>query len=279
MNSAREAISEGSKSFFLASLMFPKPVRQDVWTLYRWCRYCDDQVDLAVHHESAKAALDVLRARTFAALHGERGDPLFSDLGEICTSYKIESKYPLELLEGFGKDARLTQFDTLEEVEKYSYQVAGVVGVMMTSIIGGRDGKALEFAVALGNAMQLTNIARDVNEDFRRGRIYLPGDWLKEEKIPSSELMNAEHREAVYRTVLKLLDRAELLYAQGFLGLKYLPFRSAFAVASAAEIYRRIGGKIRRGGKDSIDQRVYVTLPEKLVLVLKGFGKALWSRL
>lgn len=278
MTSPREAISRGSKSFFLASHFFPTPVRHDVWSLYRWCRHCDDQIDLVEPPQSAGPALQTIHSHTIAALNGKANDPVFADFGAVCDKHQILSQYPMELLRGLNQDVQSARFDTLEEVETYSYRVAGVVGIMMSSILGSQNSAALAHAAALGNAMQLTNIARDVAEDFSRGRIYLPLDWLRDEGCTSDKLMSFENRSALFRVVLRLLTRADDLYVHGLKGLKYLPLRSAMAVGAAAEIYRRIGHKLRAKGPGALERRIYVNLGEKLYLSFRGMIIALRSR-
>jgi phytoene synthase len=168
-----------------------------------------------------------------------------------------------ELLAGMRMDVEGTRYASLEELKVYCYRVAGVVGLMMARVMGARDPRALLHARDLGEAMQLTNIARDVAEDERLGRVYLPQNWLTEYGRVA--------------TVDRLLTEAERGYVSGLQGLPYLPLRAAWAVASAAFIYRDIGQIVRArlGDTDPWLKRAVVPFRRKLWGVLRG-ALAVW---
>lgn len=277
---AQASIQNGSKSFYLASLFFSRSTQTDCWSLYRWCRACDDRID----EGGTVADLEDLRSKTQIALEEGRGPAEFRALGEVCRRHSIPVQYPVELLAGFAKDVDGVRIRDERELEEYAYQVAGVVGMMMSHIMRADLPRAAEAAKSMGNAMQLTNIARDIREDFERGRIYLPESWLKAEAIERERLLAHDQREALFRVTTRLLRRADELYREGYRGLSHLPFRAAVAVSIAAAVYSSIGKKILREGPGAIDKRVYVSLPEKLLLVAKGIGRVLsqlperWSR-
>ena len=276
---AQASIANGSKSFYLASLFFNRETRDASWHLYRWCRNVDDRIDLASDKDVALSRLAELRSATVMAFEENRElDGEFAGLRSICSRYEIPIQYPLELIKGLEMDVSGHRYEKLDEVELYSYYVAGVVGLMMCHITGVSDRVAHRNAIDLGVAMQLTNIARDVAEDFERGRVYLPATWLREAGVDAGELMSARQRPRVYAVVLRLLDRADELYRSGYAGLKYLPFRAALAVSIAGSIYSAIGRKIRAGGPEILDQRVYVGFLHKLGLVLQGTWRAFTRR-
>ncbi len=268
----QSTISKGSKSFYLASLFFTPKIRQASWVLYRWCRYCDDRIDLTPSPGEAYEELKTMSWQTREALQSLTGPKVFKDLGNLCQEFKIPSELPVELLKGFEKDVLGDKLFDLSDVEGYAYNVAGAVGVMMAYIMGVKNPSALKNAEDLGTAMQLTNIARDVAEDFERGRIYLPIEWLNAAGVAPQELLQEHNREKVFALVLRLLERAEDLYLSGLRGLKYLPFREALAVGIAARIYRAIGRKIKRKGKQALEKRTSVGLLEKLALTLGSFA-------
>ena len=270
---AQNAIRKGSKSFYLASLFFSRTLKQDCWKLYRWCRYCDDVIDSG----GSAADMEWLKLQTIKGLCGEPCESIFADLGVVCRKHQIPKKYPLELLAGFSKDITGFTVQSEDELERYAYQVAGVVGLMMSHLMKADLKVAQSAAISLGNAMQLTNIARDVREDFERGRVYLPESWLQEQGIKKTDLLDLYQRPQVFAVVQKLLKRADDLYAQGLNGLKFLPFRSAVAISIAAAIYSEIGRKILKQGPSAIDSRVYITLPNKIFLAGVGFLGALTS--
>lgn len=276
--SAKSAIANGSKSFFLASLFFPKDMRQDCWILYRWCRACDDRIDLAPNPALASVALARLKDETLTALEFQSGPEEFAALGDLFKRHRIPHRFALDLLRGLAKDTYGAHYQTLKDVEDYAYDVAGAVGLMMARLMGAEDPAAAAPAKNLGEAMQLTNIARDVEEDFRRGRIYLPGEWLEEAGVDSTRLTDPSQQERLFAVVSRLLGRADELYASGLSGLKYLPWRAALAVAAAALIYRAIGRKIRRRGPRALARRTVVGTGEKLLLALGSLFLILPSR-
>ena len=274
--SNRQTIAKGSKSFYLASLFFSEETRDASWKLYRWCRSVDDRIDHAPDRESALLRLSEVRERTVAAIESQQTyEPEFAGLKTICTQYAIPKKYPLELIDGMEMDVVGHKYENLNQVELYSYRVAGVVGLMVCYITGVSSPSAHRNAVDLGTAMQLTNIARDVREDFGLGRIYLPAEWLNDAGVDVAHLMDVSQQEKVYGVVLRLLDRADQLYTSGYSGLRHLPFRAALAVSIAGSIYSAIGEKIRAAGPRALEQRTVVSLPHKLALVLSGTWRAL----
>lgn len=275
---AKAAIAKGSKSFFLASLFFPRAMREDCWILYRWCRACDDRIDLAPNAAFASVALARLTDETRTALAGYGGSEEFAALGELFSRRKIPHELAFDLLRGMAKDTYGAHYHTLQDVESYAYDVAGSVGLIMTYVMGVTDATAAPHAKHMGEAMQLTNIARDVDEDFRRGRIYLPSLWLSEEGIDPTRLTAKEQHAKVFRVVTRLLDRAETLYRSGLAGLKFLPWRAALAVGAAAFIYRAIGHKMRKQGPSSLQHRAVVGLGQKLFLAFCSLRIVIPSR-
>lgn len=259
-------------------------MRMAAWKLYRWCRHCDDVIDSAMTREEALTRLHVLREKTRLAVAGSANladsdlasqnfresplEPEFSGLREVCSEYKIPALYPLDLIRGFEMDVTGVNYESLQDVEVYAYHVAGVVGLMMTHIFGVKDPKAHRHAIDLGVAMQLTNIARDVEEDFGLQRVYLPHHWLAEENVPRDGLLHDDHHSSVQAVRARLLRRAGELYGSGYRGLQYLPVRAALAVSIAGSIYSFIGFKIIRRQKNL--SRVYVTLFEKFFLAIVG---------
>lgn len=267
MNAAKESIRKGSKSFFLASLFFPAYVKRDCWSLYSWCRHCDDEIDNAPP-ELLFEKLKTLEENTFSKSASPASPVLFKDFATVCERYEIPAKYPRDMLAGFAMDTESFKFETLAQVELYGYRVAGVVGLMMSHIMGLSEERALGHAVKLGIAMQLTNIARDVHEDHLRNRLYIPLEWLTEHNVTKDELFR--NPELLYNLVMRLLDRSEELYSEGLKGLPYLPIRAAWAVAIASYIYAAIGKKIRQNGPTGLLKRTVISLPEKLYWVVVG---------
>lgn len=263
---ARDQIRHGSKSFAFASFFFSPRERAGAWLLYSWCRACDDRIDRAPDARSALRALQELESATLAAARGTPStDPVFQGLAIVLKEFGIPEKYPLDLLRGMRMDVEGRRYETLEELEEYCYCVAGVVGLMMCHVMGLSDERALPHAVALGSAMQLTNICRDIDEDLKLGRVYVPTEFLKAAGLEDREVFASRAGRARWPLVTdRLLDVADARYATGIAGLKYLSFRAAMAVAIAGRVYRRIGVKVRRRRERAWDQRSYTHFSEKL---------------
>jgi phytoene synthase len=276
---ARESIAKGSRSFAAASRLLPASVRDDVARLYAWCRFADDLIDGQVlgHGESRVPDPDVRLARlcasTDAALAGERtGEPVFDGFGGVAAKHGITRPLAHDLLNGFAMDVEGRTYRTEDDLAAYCYGVAGAVGVMMALVIGvpARDGDTLDRACDLGLAFQMTNIARDVIADARTGRIYLPTEWLEAEGVSPSPAAVAEpaNAEAVWRVADRLVAAADRYYASAEIGIARLPFRTAWAIASAASVYRAIGTRRRTAGPGGLDQRVRTSGAAKVRLIV-----------
>jgi phytoene synthase len=274
---SRAAIERGSKSFAAAARLFDPKTREGAILLYAWCRHCDDRVDEQAlgfrtgraSPESAAERLADLERETRRALAGEPvAEPAFAALQEVVRRHHIPERHPLDHLKGFAMDVEGRRCETLEDCCLYCYHVAGVVGVMMAHVMGVRGEDTLDRAADLGIAFQMTNITRDVVEDAEAGRVYLPGDWLRETGVPPGEVGHPEHRAAVHAVATRLLDEAERYYASAEVGLGRLPFRSAWAVAAARRVYRDIGRLVRERGPRAWDRRAGTGPARKAFLVL-----------
>ena len=285
----RETIKAGSKSFALASILFGRREREAAWRLYAWCRYCDDVVDgqvlghgMQVDEAGAPGRLAELRRLTLQALETDQPcPPEFQALREVARAHAIPTPQALALLEGFAMDVQARRYLTLEDTLVYAFHVAGVVGVMMAEVMGVRQRPTLQRACDLGLAFQLTNIARDVVEDARNGRLYLPADWLAAEGLAPTPRAVADpaNREAVARVAARLLDVADAYYRSARDGLSYLPVRSAWAIASARGVYRAIGRIVRRRRGAAWDRRAGVPTLGKIALLGRGWLLAWAARL
>lgn len=274
----RESIKAGSKSFALASRLFPEDLRNDVAQLYAWCRYCDDVIDgqhLGYTTEPAQDShhalqrLQLLERRTAAALNGNPDDdPVFQGLARVTDKYGIDPQQPLELLMGFAMDVEQHRYQNLNDLMRYCYCVAGAVGVMMAQVMGAKDEATLDRACDLGLAFQLTNIARDVMDDARIGRVYLPTNLLEYHGAPTEaqQLLEKENWPQVYQAVCELLDTADSYYRSAAVGLSALPFRCAWAIKTASKVYQAIGTELRQRGPHAWEQRVSTSQWRKLWL-------------
>lgn len=282
------AIRTGSHSFAAAARLFEAPVRESAVMLYAWCRHCDDVVDgqelghgqRGGERGDGAARLAELREATRRACAGlPSDDPVFAGLAEVVRRHRIAPVYFEHHLDGFAMDVADHRYATLEDTLAYCWRVAGVVGVMMSQIMGRSDAATLDRACDLGMAFQLTNIARDVVEDAAIGRIYLPAEWLAAEGIPAdATLAHPRHRAALARVAQRLVQAAEPYYDSAKAGLPALPLRSAWSIATARSVYRAIGRKVTARGPAAWDTRARTNRAEKIGWVATAAAQALVSR-
>jgi 15-cis-phytoene synthase len=276
VDACRDAIVRHSRSFTLASRLLPGRVRHEAWVLYAWCRRADDAID-GVPVGQQGEALTRLRAELDAVYEdgAAPADPTLAAFQVVVRRRRIPRAYADALLDGMAMDAGGQRYETMADLLRYCYRVAGTVGLMMCHTMGLRRSDALVHAVHLGMAMQLTNICRDVAEDWRLGRLYLPADRLARAQIgwlaghrPQGALPE-EARGPLAKVVGELLDEADAYYRSGDRGLRALSWRCAFAVATARAVYADIGRVLRRRGCDVMAGRARVSAPRKVWLVVR----------
>ncbi|WP_434701917.1 phytoene/squalene synthase family protein [Pseudomonas sp. D1-36] len=284
---AERSIAVGSKSFAAASRLFDPSTRASAMMLYAWCRHCDDVIDgqEAGHSATVLNQFDIerrladLTAQTWAVYAGlPVQHEAFAAFREVVVKHRIQERYALEHLAGFAMDVHQRRYQSVNDTLDYCYHVAGVVGLMMAQVMGVSDQKTLDRACDLGMAFQLTNIARDIVEDAAVGRCYLPRDWLDELSIPEASLADDQHRPGLAILAQRLVQLAEPFYASAEAGLRALPWRSAWAVATASGVYRQIGIKVSRRGEHAWDTRVSTSKVDKLRHVLGGLCRAVTAR-
>jgi phytoene synthase len=220
----------------------------------------------------------VLRAQTTEALAGAATDPIFQGLAKVMKRNAIPHVHAFELLKGFELDAQERVYRTVDDILDYSYHVAGVVGVMMAMIMGVRETATLDRACDLGLAFQLTNIARDVIDDAKADRVFVPQDLLLAHGAPidPSLLSQPQHWPAAHDAATALLDVAEGYYASARTGIRHLPFRCAWAISAALDVYREIGDVLRREGADAWHGRVGASSGRKMTLAIAAAGPAIF---
>ncbi|HEY8125566.1 MAG TPA: phytoene/squalene synthase family protein [Methylocystis sp.] len=272
----RAAIRQGSRSFYAASLILPRRMRAPAYGLYAFCRLSDDAVDV---EGGSFAALARLRERLARACEG-RPHSVAADraMADLMRRYAIPRAVPEALLDGLAWDAEGRRYETLDELFDYAMRVAGTVGVMMTLMMGAREPQTLARACDLGIAMQLTNIARDVGEDARAGRLYLPLCWLRAAGVdPEAFLAQPIATPALKGVVARLLGEADALYTRARRGIAQLPLSCRPAILAAALLYAEIGRELEeRLGLDCVTRRARVGAPRKLALVARAGVTSPW---
>jgi 15-cis-phytoene synthase len=250
----KAAIKTGSLSFHAASKLLPARVRDPSLALYAFCRLADDAVDEGT--DKAHAVL-TLRDRLDLVYAGRpRNAPADRAFAAVVADFDMPRALPDALLEGLAWDAVGRQYDDLSGVLSYSARVAAAVGAMMCVLMRVRDADALARACELGLAMQLTNIARDVGEDARAGRLFLPKDWLHEEGVdPTAFLANPRPEPGILRATRRLLLAADRHYIRAEAGVGALPLACRPGIYAARHIYAGIGTRVAAMGYDSITRR------------------------
>jgi phytoene synthase len=273
----RVLLRDGSRTFLAASRLLPRRVRDPACVLYAFCRQADDAVDLDA---SPRAGLDRLRERLHALYRGTpRPWPADRALAAVVARFDIPRSLFDALFEGFAWDADGRRYDTLDELMDYAARVAGTVGAMMALLMGARSPQALARATDLGVAMQLSNIARDVGEDARNGRVYLPLQWLREAGIEPDALLARPAFSAPLGTVVqRLLQVADALYARVDDGIARLPASCRPGINAARRLYAEIGHEVRRRGGDSVAWRAVVSPGRKLRVLLGALPAAAFAR-
>ena len=266
----------GSKSFFAASRVLPERVREPATALYAFCRVADDAID---HSSTPALALADLSRRLDDIYAGRPQAPVCDHaLAHVVHSYGLPRVLPDALLEGFAWDAEGRRYETIDELHAYGARVAGTVGAMMAVVMEARDRPTLARACELGLAMQLTNIARDVGEDARNGRLYLPRQWMREAGLcPDTWLAAPQFNAALASVIERLLAEADRLYLRAECGVAALPRDCRPGIQAARLVYGEIGQRLRRMGHDSVHHRAVVGRSRKLALMAQAGVAALFA--
>jgi phytoene synthase len=263
----RRIIATQSRSFALAARLLPAACRDEVFVIYAFCRHVDDAIDRAPAGERP-AALARLRAEVDAVYAGRPlPHPRLAAFAAVVHARGIPRRYVDELLAGMAMDVAGVTYATTDDLLRYAHRVAGVVGLMLCHVWGLYDPHALPRAAQLGIAMQLTNICRDVAEDLRHGRLYLPRALLGRAltDVPAD---GSADRDAVRVAVATLLGAADRFYRAADEAMVALPARVAFAVRTAARLYAAIGDVLRARGGDPFRGRAVVGRARKTWLVV-----------
>ncbi len=276
LSHCREVIRTGSLSFHAASKLLPGAVRDPALALYAFCRLADDEVD---EGDAKASAVLRLRDRLDLAYAGRPiNAPEDRAFAAIVDDYGMPRALPEALLEGLAWDAAERRYQTLPDVRSYSARVAASVGAMMCVLMRVRDADVLARACDLGVAMQLTNIARDIGEDARAGRIYLPMNWMADAGVSADEFLACPLPTPAIRLMVKdLLREADRLYRRSEAGINVLPRRARLGIWAARLIYDGIGGAVRRTHFNSISQRAQTATWQKLGWMTQASARALLS--
>lgn len=263
-----------AKSFYFSSVALPAGKRAAAYAVYAFCRHADDLVDEASDPSLVPAALEELSREFERCREGTSQQAFGAALGHAIREYGLEKEPFMELLEGVASDNGKVEIGSWPELERYCYQVASTVGLIMCPILGLEDEAGKAHAIELGIAMQLTNIARDVGEDLRMGRVYLPADELSEFGLTRRDLEAGVVTDALRDMMRFQIARARDYYRRAEAGIPLLAADgSQFTVWLMRSVYAGILEEIENNDYDVIGKRAATSLPRKLLLA----GKA-WLR-
>ena len=264
----RASIRRHSRSFYVAARLLPAGVRDAAVATYAFCRAADDAVDDARSADTARARLDDVRGRLDCIYRGAPVDGASARaFARVVAAARIPREEPEALVAGMAQDLETVRITDEDALLLYCHRAAGVVGRMMSRIMGRDDPLALHRARHLGIAMQLTNIARDVGEDARRDRVYLPATWLAEANATFGDVLALRATPPVRAVTRRLLSLAECYYTSGIGGIGLLPPSCRTAILSAALLYRAIGNRVLARDGDGITARARVGGARKIGLI------------
>jgi len=267
---ARSLTAHHAKSFYFSASMLPREKRWATFALYGFCRYVDNLIDVPRprREDEILAELDYLKNEILTSYRtGESEHPIIRPFIAVTKHFQISSEYALELIEGVKMDTHKNRYHDFEELYLFAYRVAGVVGLMMSPLLGYSDPAALVHAEKLGIAMQLTNILRDVKEDKEMGRIYLPLNELSEYNVTENDIFEERMTPELRRFMKMQVDRAHTYYDEADEGIQLLDRNAQFAIYSASKIYRGILKKIELRDYNPFLGRVFVPQRKKIRIV------------
>jgi len=281
----RQVTRRHAKSFYFAAKFLPRIKQKPIYALYALCRHIDDEIDEAEIKNEAEAikAVENWKAKlnqVFSGaeisihpgakpgeLHHKNQSYVLEAWQDLLKTYKIPQNLPLELIKGVLMDTHVKRFETFEELYVYCYRVASTVGLMSTEIFGYTEKKTLEYAEALGIAMQLTNILRDVKEDARMGRIYLPQEDLRRFDVSEKQIFAAQSNENFVELMKFQITRARKFYKKAEQGIPLLEKDTRFTVLLACRLYAKILDKIEQQNYNVFTRRAHTNFSQKVLFI------------
>ncbi|MBN8615326.1 MAG: phytoene/squalene synthase family protein, partial [Deltaproteobacteria bacterium] len=265
-------LARGSRSFSFAARLLPARLSDPVAALYAFCRVSDDLVDESADPRGALEQLALRVDRVYAGRPDD--DAVDRALAWLADDHALP-RAPIDaLLDGYRWDVEQREYQTLSDLVAYAVRVAGSVGVAMSWLMDRRAPHVLARACDLGVAMQLTNVARDVGEDARNGRLYLPRAWLDMDDATRAAFLAEPFADAGVRDATRrLLDHADVLYARADAGIDALPGEVRPAIRVASALYAAIGEVVRAHDHDSVGARAVTTTPDKIGLAVGALAR------
>lgn len=272
-----------AKTFYMATRFLPNHKQRGIFAIYALCRYIDDLVDeaedlmekQALNQADIKKKLDLWKQKLQDTYDGlSQDNAILIAFSDVLKRYHIPIEMPFELMEGVCMDLYKNRYQTFNEVYDYSFKVASIVGLMTSQVFGYESREALGYAVDLGIAMQLTNILRDVGEDLRKNRIYLPKEDLEKFGVSEQDLFNHNLNDNVKALLDFQIQRARRYYSRSEKGIALLSWDSQLPVYLALQNYSRILDKIEQNNYDVFTLRAYLNATEKFFILPQVYYQA-----
>jgi 15-cis-phytoene synthase len=261
-------IKNNSATFHRAFSFLPHKKKRAVWAIYAFCRRVDDIVDEGASPEEEMAAFEAEFAVFLEGRLPDQDVMLWTALRDVFGSFDMDSTPFFEMIAGQKMDLYKSRYYTVDELLHYSYHVASTVGLMLLPVLAPENAKKLKHgAVKLGQAMQITNILRDIGDDLKRDRVYLPAALMEKHGYKEEELQSGQLNAAFFGLFEELAGIAEQYYEEALETIHLYPPSSRAPVKGAAVLYRAILNKIRKNGYNSFGARNYVTKEEKARLL------------
>jgi 15-cis-phytoene synthase len=267
-------LKSNGRSFYFASRLLGSRYRIRASRLYAFCRYVDDLVDESTDPLRASQDINILKV---SLKEGHSTQPCVSNMIALMQSLSMPDAPVVSLIAGVQSDLLPRSIKEEAELLHYAYEVAGTVGLMMCFILDVRDTQAWPFAIDLGIAMQLTNIARDVGEDAAKGRVYLPASWLGDLSAADIINPNSDQQKTLQQATQRILKLADVYYQSGLAGVRYLPWGARYGIVVAAMVYREIGEVVADSGYTSWKQRAVVPHSRKVFCATKALTNHAWK--
>ena len=267
----QQKAAQSGSSFYYSFLFLPTERRRAITALYAFCREVDDTVDECTDVGLARTKLHWWRGEISAMLAGTPTHPVTLALQPHMATYQLDGQHLLAIIDGMEMDLDQTRYLDYIGLQRYCWHVAGVVGILSASIFGYTDKQTLLYAEKLGLAFQLTNIIRDVGEDARIGRIYLPVNELQQFGVTAADLLNARHNEQFENLMRFQVRRAQAAYDEAFALLPAADRRTQRPGLMMAAIYRALLAEIEHDGFHVLNQRISLTPIRKLWLAWRTY--------
>ncbi len=264
---------KSGSSFYYSFRFLPKDKRRAITALYAFCREVDDVVDECSDANVARVTLNWWRNEVAAVYDGKPQHPVTQALVSIVKKYNMSQEHLLEIIDGMEMDLDQARYADFKSLQLYCYRVASVVGLLTVEIFGYTDRQTLKYAHDLGIAFQLTNIIRDVGEDARRNRIYLPLDELKQFGVTEADILSSRETEPFQKLMAFQIERAQRFYQQALEHLPKVDRKTQLTGIIMAEIYQATLNEVVSSGCHVLKERVSLTSSYKLWLALKAWFK------